>query len=283
MGKTLFSDGNPLQGILGTIVNAEFLNKIFNHRHDGLDQDGSAPSSYAVDQGAANAYVIALTPALTAHINGMPLQFMATNTNSGASTLTVNGLGAVSITLADGSALNHGNIRKNGIYTVAYTGTAYQLLNPSIRTGLMSKELYLPSGYLKRNGALISRTAYADLYSWASANGLIVSEASWSGNNWGLFGSGDGATTFRLPDFRGEFERGWDDGRGVDSGRTLGSAQTDAFKSHTHTVIATVTGAAHPASTGAYNCISASGQETYATGAVETRPRNIAMMAIIKY
>lgn len=39
------------------------------------------------------------------------------------------------------------------------------------------------------------------------------------------FGVGDGSTTFNLPDLRGEFIRGADRGRGVDSGRAQGSAQ----------------------------------------------------------
>lgn len=46
MAKTIFIDGDPSQGILGTVVNAAFLNKIFGatgHRHTGLDEDGSAP------------------------------------------------------------------------------------------------------------------------------------------------------------------------------------------------------------------------------------------------
>lgn len=43
MAKTVFIDGNPSLGILGTIVTAAFLNLIFNHKHDGLNQDGSAP------------------------------------------------------------------------------------------------------------------------------------------------------------------------------------------------------------------------------------------------
>lgn len=66
-----------------------------------------------------------------------------------------------------------------------------------------------PAGWLKANGAAISRTAYADLF---AAIGTT-------------FGAGDGSTTFNLPDLRGEFLRSWADGRGVDTGRAFGSFQ----------------------------------------------------------
>lgn len=67
-----------------------------------------------------------------------------------------------------------------------------------------------PTGWLKANGAAISRTAYADLF---AAIGTT-------------FGSGDGVNTFNIPDLRGEFLRGWDDGKGIDVSRQLGSNQT---------------------------------------------------------
>lgn len=67
-----------------------------------------------------------------------------------------------------------------------------------------------PTGWLKANGALLSRTAYADLF---AAIGTT-------------FGAGDGFNTFALPDLRGEFIRGFTDGRGVDSGRIFGSSQS---------------------------------------------------------
>lgn len=75
-----------------------------------------------------------------------------------------------------------------------------------------------PTGWLKCNGAQISRTTYSALF---SAIGTT-------------YGSGDGSTTFHLPDFRGLFPRGWDDGRGYDSGRVFGSSQDSANKSHNH-------------------------------------------------
>ena len=72
-----------------------------------------------------------------------------------------------------------------------------------------------PSGYLKCNGAAVSRTTYADLFAEIGT----------------AFGAGDGSSTFNVPDFRGEFVRGWDDSRGVDSGRnfaTLKAVRTNS-------------------------------------------------------
>lgn len=49
-------------------------------------------------------------------------------------------------------------------------------------------------------------------------------------------GAGDGRSTFNLPDLHGEFIRGWDDGRGIDRGRALGSAQGDAIRNITGSI-----------------------------------------------
>lgn len=46
MAKTNFSNGNASQGVLGTVVSAEFMNSMFatngGHKHDGADNDGHA-------------------------------------------------------------------------------------------------------------------------------------------------------------------------------------------------------------------------------------------------
>ncbi|VVP01432.1 hypothetical protein PS862_02868 [Pseudomonas fluorescens] len=94
---------------------------------------------------------------------------------------------------------------------------ARQLAPPSL-IGYFARTT-APAGWLKANGAAISRSAYAELY---AAIGTT-------------HGAGDGFTTFNLPDLRGEHIRGWDDGRGVDSGRVLGSWQAGAIQSHAHT------------------------------------------------
>ena len=110
------------------------------------------------------------------------------------------------------------------------------------------------------------------------------------------FGAGDGSSTFNVPDLRGEFLRGWDDSRGIDSSRAFGSAQTDQMESHRHVGgFAGVNGnsAFGVTSTGYGNVNSQSGQSpsnhpnTSTVGGTsnssETRPRNIALLACIKY
>lgn len=99
-----------------------------------------------------------------------------------------------------------------------------------------------------------------------------------------------------LPDMRGEFPRGWDNGRGVDAGRGLLSAQRDAFGSHYHGLM---TGAGGGNSllnlavivdgialnSGVFSDSFKASNEyikdglpvrTYPSGGNETRPRNIA-------
>lgn len=66
-----------------------------------------------------------------------------------------------------------------------------------------------PSGWLAADGSAVSRVTYARLFSRIGTT----------------FSSGDGSTTFGLPDLRGEFIRGWDNARGIDAGRVFGSFQ----------------------------------------------------------
>lgn len=128
-----------------------------------------------------------------------------------------------------------------------------------------------PTNFIKANGAAVSRTTYAALF---TAIGTT-------------YGAGDGSSTFNVPDLRGEFMRGWDDSRGIDTSRSFGSAQADEFKSHTHTVYngtAVDDNRAYSAADSTQRLYSGSpNRETAATGGTETRPRNIALLACIKY
>ena len=70
--------------------------------------------------------------------------------------------------------------------------------------------LNAPDGYLIANGAEISRTTFSQLYQWAVANGLIIPQENIPTTAHGYFGSGDGSTTFTIPDLRGVFKRSAD-------------------------------------------------------------------------
>ncbi len=82
--------------------------------------------NYAIDTGSANAYVVTLSPALSAHVTGMPIRWKAAHTNTGASTFN-DGAGAVSLVLPGGAALTSGTVVANVIYETFWNGTAFQL------------------------------------------------------------------------------------------------------------------------------------------------------------
>ena len=129
-----------------------------------------------------------------------------------------------------------------------------------------------PTGWLRANGAAVSRTTFAALF---TAIGTT-------------YGAGDGSTTFNLPDLRGEFIRGFDDGRGVDTGRNLGSAQAHQMQSHNHAITTTGSGGGTLAVSTAFhaNAATRTGFLASAGGTSngsENRPRNIAMLACIKF
>ena len=158
----------------------------------------------------------------------------------------------------------------------------------------------IPTGYLECNGAPVSRTTYAALFSFIGTQ----------------YGAGNGSSTFNLPDLRGEFVRGFDNGRGVDSGRGIGSSQSGQNLSHDHDADASATsnvsdpGHRHPSrgygnDDDGGNQFTGSGNNDVRNNAIEdantgisvatnvsididndggneARPRNVAMMYIIK-
>ncbi|MGI5664797.1 phage tail protein [Escherichia coli] len=130
-----------------------------------------------------------------------------------------------------------------------------------------------PTGWLKCNGAAFSAEEYPELAKVYPTN--------------------------KLPDLRGEFIRGLDDKRGVDSGRTLLSAQGDAIRNITGNVgvysdglltYASGVFSLGPASSNRKDPIPGTGANAYATfdaskvvpTANENRPRNIAFNYIVR-
>ncbi|KUG24584.1 hypothetical protein ASZ90_005614 [hydrocarbon metagenome] len=106
---------------------------------------------YASSTGSSNAYVLTLSPALTAHVNGREISFKANFTNTGAATININSLGAVSLKKNGSSALEANDILSGQIITIAYDGTNYQVKNSNISyTNSLAA-----NGYQKFPGGLI--------------------------------------------------------------------------------------------------------------------------------
>jgi phage-related tail fiber protein len=144
--------------------------------------------------------------------------------------------------------------------------------------------LIAPNGWMRCNGAAVSRTAYSALFAVIGT----------------LYGNGDGLTTFNLPDMRGEFVRGFDDSRGVDPGRTLGSWQDSANLAHAHNYSdpghqhqytringdAPMAAGGTDAWTGVTTALTSTEKINITiqnSGGSESRPKNLAMLACIKY
>ncbi|WP_416046673.1 phage tail protein [Cupriavidus basilensis] len=171
-----------------------------------------------------------------------------------------------------------------------------------------------PAGFLKANGAAVPVASYAVL-----AASIYCGDAL---NATALFGyrcansDGTGRSTtgayIVLPDLRGEFPRGWDDGRGVDPGRSLYSWQDMQLRDHNHLTpfamdggglytiygsaagitplynTATISGTYRSASVGAVNggligTALTGGVYGFTGSGSEIRPRNVALLACIRF
>ncbi len=162
---------------------------------------------------------------------GINLDFHLTNADATDYAIRLNSNGTTTdlyVTPFGGSARKIWNQGKDGSGSGMDADTLYGLHASDIIAGggaaigtmLIWPTNTPPAGYLKANGALISRTTYAALFSVIDTT----------------FGAGNGTTTFQLPDLRGQFIRGWDDGRGLDAGRVFGTDQAQAYLAHSHTL-----------------------------------------------
>lgn len=251
----LFHDGNPYTGALGTPMPAWWVNQIQAELLAVIAASGLSPSS------ADNAQLLLALRNLFAEPSDLSGFALKSDLSGLALKSDLNGLALKSD--LSGLAL------KSDLNGLATQTDLANLLAPG-EVSFFARES-APNGWLKANGAAVSRTTYANLF---AAIGTT-------------FGGGDGSTTFTLPDLRGEFVRGWDDGRWVDAGRAMGSWQGGEIQSHTHDMTLTAY---------SYNALTSNhgwgGDDsphgpytntTSAAGGAETRPRNLALLACIKY
>lgn len=219
-------------------------------------------------------------------------------TNTGATTVAPGGGSGIAVlkdTLAGPTALTGSEMIAGNAVTLLYDairGAFHLVQNDNTPSPGDAKIIFFSApdpGWLECDGSALSRTKYAALFAKIGTT----------------YGSGDGSTTFNLPDMRGYFPRGWNStGSGPDPGRTFGSTQTSANLSHTHTATVTDPGHTHvipqidtltgtgpgrePTTGGTDVSVSTLNSTTgisvanAASGGSESRPYNVAVMFVIK-
>jgi len=242
---------------------------------------------------------VTLTLPAAAAANGRPLRMQLVRTDASTNTVTIQRAGA---DLIDGA-----------VSLLLPARARMRLVSDGVSSWIWLDDAGLPVGSvfyvaataappnaIKGNGALLSRTAFARLWAHAQVSGNLVSDATWlaGGGPTMSYSSGDGSTTFRIPDLRGDFIRGWDDGRGVDAGRAIGSWQADAMQGHVHAAPAGTSGYWVSTTGGSVQFPNAGTAVTSATNtgsptsdgangtprtANETRPRNGALLGCIRF
>ncbi len=336
--------------------------------------------------GAAPNFTLTPAPAITAYAAGQRFRVKFHAAGNGADVLNISGIGNKSLKQYDSTGAKVAAVIAAGqLADVEYDGVDMVLIDPLPSAPVVvpsGSVIYVaqntaPSGYLKANGAAVSRSAYSALFAalvtnagftsqnftvtiatpgvfTKAAHGFVGGErlrlsttgalptglnnstdyfvevigantfylntspfvggtrVATSGAQSGThsylqswFGLGDGSTTFLLPDLRGEFLRGFDDSRGVDTQHAFGSNQKGSFANlgagpaaDCSTTFTTVTGnlarydlgydqpsvADYPNALNKY--ISPTGSSAPAdadTSYGTSRPRNVSMLACIKY
>ena len=201
---------------------------------------------------------------------------------------TVNGI-ATGIFNVQGTHRVDGNVKIYGATNtfeiidgaIYINGVLWNPISPG--TVIYTASQSAPAGYLIANGQAVSRSTYAALFAAISTT----------------YGPGNGSTTFNVPDLRGSFIRGWDNGKGLDSGRAFGSYQADGVgpltiedPGHHHTIPGSYEHSFEIEHEEGYQSfsseesVSTSTEETGITitnTISETRPKNIALLPCIKY
>ena len=149
--------------------------------------------------------------------NGLPIRFQD---SSGAPFVALKSPASVSsnvtFTLPGADGSNGQMLQTNGSGALSFT-TVQGVPSGSVFCMAVAT---VPSGYLECNGAAVSRTTYSVLFA-------VIGTA---------YGTGNGSSTFNLPDLRGEFVRGFDNGKGTDSGRSIATSQSSQNAQHNHSM-----------------------------------------------
>lgn len=254
--------------------------------------------TYAADTGTANAYAAQYVPALLSVTDGTEVEFKARAANTGASTFNPNGLGASPILTLGGNALTGGEIPAGSQVRVKWNATLSSWLIVSASGITVAQTLAnLGLGEMpiiaKYGSPMIGELVHwpmqqmpQEIWTDMRMEFIPYMAQSFDGSKYPLLAQLH--PSLRLPaDMRGEFVRGWDNGRGINTGQQLMSWSADLFKSHNHTptngsfFTFVATGGGQLVN-GSNNPNVATVQTTNSVGGAETRPRSVAWNFIVR-
>jgi hypothetical protein len=229
-GKHGFRDGDMATNTAPTDFDAKWCNGVQEEIMSVIEAAGITPSdasyaqlleaikrmidiqagNYALDTGVANAYVIALDPAINAYTEGMTVRFRVVHGNTGASTLDA-GAGPVALENDVAGALVSGDLPAGCMVSATYVAGNKFLINTLVTSQALSQAA-ADALYAKINSGKTVGEIFMHLGNAAPAGSMIVPVAATSlsraaypalhtfcanlGYPWG---AGDGATTFGMP------------------------------------------------------------------------------------
>lgn len=125
-----------------------------------------------VDTGFANAYVLNFTANFTSYTDGVIVYWIPANSNTGASTININGLGVINITNQDGSPLRAGQIVANNVVSIMIKGGAALLLSGSIANAVLAVPgtVVVPSIAFQADSQTGFYQASAGIWAWAQGS-----------------------------------------------------------------------------------------------------------------
>ncbi len=94
-----------------------------------------------VDTGSTNAYVLTFTASFSSYADGIIIYWIPSNTNTGPSTINVNGLGVVNILNQDGSALYAGELRANQVSQILFRGGSFYLVSSTAAAAFSAQRI----------------------------------------------------------------------------------------------------------------------------------------------
>ena len=182
--------------------------------------------------------------AIVAYVDKKTYTFTVVQTNTGASTLNIDGVGAKSVLSENDTELEGGELVEDKVIEVIFNEItdSFQITNKSEKQVFISHVggLIYATGNTAPAGTILigatrqilSRSTYPDLWTYVEGSGNIVSEGTASSSPDFVYGDGDGSTTFSIPKSGGQFIRST--GGNADS---IGEEQSSENLAHSHDLL----------------------------------------------